>query len=878
MATNIQIKEVIKSEYIKCATDPIHFMKKYCYISHPKKGRILFNLYPFQENVLHDFKINRHVIINKSRQLGISTLAAGYALHTMLFQKNKTVLCIATKQETAKGMVDKVQFMFQNLPSWLKGNKKPLSNNKLSLQLANGSQIIATSASSDTGRSYAVSLLIIDEAAFIENIDKIYTSIKPTIACIEYNSIVNTNKGLYRIGELHNTNEMFFNDININIINRYNQLENSTHSYKSPKSKTLKIKFNNGSHIIGTHKHPLLKINNNGEEWVELKNLKIGDKIKHIYNTNNFGNKIKYPNYTDLHFNTKPYKIKDNIDFAYLIGLWIAEGSYSELGINIANQNVEIINFLKQNDFKYTGKNNYVLNSVIVKRIFKEYLNIQEEVSNKKVPSLILCSSREEQIAFLQGCFDSNGSSHKKGISYVSISEQLIQDIQIMLYNFGIKSKIIKQSWKKTNRYKLTINIHESKLFYNLIGFRLNKKQNNSIEYKELKNLYNIHKNSVTISDIEEYDEIETYDLKVPNSNSFLVNGIISHNTGGSIIALSSPNGIGNWFHRMYNNLPKSNDFHKIELKWNLHPDRDEKWYQEEKNNMSTREFAQEYDCDFLGSGNTVVESGLLAFYEENYIREPKERRFMGNDFWIWEYVDFAKNYIVTADVSRGDGGDYSAFHVIDVDACEQVAEYKSQIGTREYGHMLVSVATEYNNALLVVENSNIGWDVVQTILERGYTNMYFSPRSYGEITMDKYIDKMESEQIIPGFTNSTKTRPLVISKMESYIREKSFIFHSKRLLEELKVFIWHNGKAQAQSGYNDDLVISLGIGLFIRDTALKFNIQHQKLTRAAISGITQDVYTDLYPTFNNVRLQNIANPYVMNVNGKAEDITWILG
>ena len=114
------IKEIIKAEYIKCATDPVHFFRKYCYITHPIKGRVLFHLYPFQEDVLNDFRANRFSIINKSRQLGISTLVAGYSLWTMLFNKDKTVLCIATKQETAKGMVDKVQFMYNNLPSWLK--------------------------------------------------------------------------------------------------------------------------------------------------------------------------------------------------------------------------------------------------------------------------------------------------------------------------------------------------------------------------------------------------------------------------------------------------------------------------------------------------------------------------------------------------------------------------------------------------------------------------------------------------------------------------------------------------------------------------------------------------------------------------------------
>lgn len=525
MAEQANIKEIIKQEYIKCAMDPVHFFRKYCYITHPVKGRVLFHLYPFQETTLTDFRAHRFSIVNKSRQLGISTLVAGYALWTMLFNKDKTVLCIATKQETARGMVEKVQFMYDNLPTWLKGNQKPIANNKLSFQLANNSRIVATSAASDAGRSYAVSLLLIDEAAFIEGIDKIYTSIKPTIA------------------------------------------------------------------------------------------------------------------------------------------------------------------------------------------------------------------------------------------------------------------------------------------------------------------------------------------------------------TGGGIIALSSPNGIGNWFHKMYTEAQiGKNDFWPIELKWNLHPDRDVTWEERERANMSPREFAQEYDCDFLGSGNSVVEPDILSFYEQTFIQEPVERRFMGGDFWIWQYPDYSKSYIISADVARGDGSDYSAFHVIDVEACEQVAEYKSQIGTREYGNMLVSVAAEYNNALIVPENANVGWAVINTIIEKGYQNLHYSPRAYGEMHIDKWMAKMDSDQTVPGFTMSVKTRPLVISKMEAYIRDRHFIFHSKRLLEELRVFIWQNGKAQAQNGYNDDLVMALGIGLFTRDTGVKFHQQGMDMTRLALNNIARTGISNA-PTMPS----GMANPYQIDTPYGPEDITWIL-
>ena len=175
------IKQIIKQEYLKCAKDPVYFMKKYCMIQHPTRGRIQFNLFTFQEKVLNLLNKNERNIILKSRQLGISTLSAGMSLWYMLFQKDINVLVIATKQDTAKNLVTKVKFMYENLPSWLKLGFQ--ENNKLALRLKNGSQIKAVSAASDAGRSEAISLLIIDEAAFIEEnrIEYIWASSQLTL-------------------------------------------------------------------------------------------------------------------------------------------------------------------------------------------------------------------------------------------------------------------------------------------------------------------------------------------------------------------------------------------------------------------------------------------------------------------------------------------------------------------------------------------------------------------------------------------------------------------------------------------------------------------------------------------------------------------------
>lgn len=174
------IKQIIAQEYLKCSKDPAYFMKKYCYIQHPTRGRILFNLYPFQEGVLHLFRDSQNIITLKSRQLGISTLASGYSLWLMLFHKDKNVLALATTQATARNLVSKTIFMYENLPKWLQ--LPTTEKNKLSLRLKNGSRITAKSSNSDAARSEAVSLLLIDEAAFIDNIEETFTAAQQTLA------------------------------------------------------------------------------------------------------------------------------------------------------------------------------------------------------------------------------------------------------------------------------------------------------------------------------------------------------------------------------------------------------------------------------------------------------------------------------------------------------------------------------------------------------------------------------------------------------------------------------------------------------------------------------------------------------------------------
>ena len=523
------LKDIIKEEYAKAAKNPIHFMKKYAKIQHPTKGKILFELYPFQDDVISDFEKNRYNIILKSRQLGISTLIAGYSLWLMLFNQDKNILVVATKQETAKNLVTKVRVMYDNLPSWLKTGVQ--EDNKLSLRFNNGSQIKAVSAAADSARSEALSLLIIDEAAFIEGIDKIWASAQQTLA------------------------------------------------------------------------------------------------------------------------------------------------------------------------------------------------------------------------------------------------------------------------------------------------------------------------------------------------------------TGGSAIINSTPNGVGNFYHKKWVDAKLGQGgFHGIELLWNCHPERDQSWRDEQDILLGPRMAAQECDGNFLSSGRSVIDGEIIKWYEETYVSEPKEKRGSEDSLWIWDYPENTKNYVVVADVARGDGNDYSAFLVLDVKNLEQVAEYKGKIDTKTYGNMLVSISTEYNDALLVVENANIGWAVIQQIIDRGYPNLYYTYKDDGyvdpTIHISKGYDLKDKSQMVPGFTTSSKTRPLLISKLETYFRERSIIIKSARLAEELYVFIWNGSRAEAQSGYNDDLTISFAIGLWVRDTALKLREDGLLKTRLSLEYINKSTI------IHNSAYSSIGSPqesWKMKINGSNEDLTWLI-
>jgi hypothetical protein len=347
--------------------------------------------------------------------------------------------------------------------------------------------------------------------------------------------------------------------------------------------------------------------------------------------------------------------------------------------------------------------------------------------------------------------------------------------------------------------------------------------------------------------------------------------------TGGSCIALSTPNGVGNWFHQTWLGAEESrNPFNTIRLHWTVHPERDQKWRDQQEELLGLKKAAQECDCDFVSSGETVIEPETLMFFKETYIQEPIEKGGFDGNLWKWEHADYSKSYMVVADVARGDGADYSTCHVIDIVNATQVAEYKGKVDTKDFGNFLVALSTEYNDALLVVENANIGWATIQQVIDRDYKNLFYMSKDLKYIDVENQMTnryRSEDRGLIAGFSTTSKTRPLIISKLTDYFREKSVIVRSSRLIDELFTFIYMNGRAEAMKGYNDDLVMAFSIGLWVRDTALRLRQEGIDLTKSAVGGITSNTYNGIYGGGGGMD----DNPWKMRVGDNFEDLSqWL--
>ena len=177
--TPIEWTEELIQEFIRCKKDPIYFAEKYIKVVHVDHGFINIELYDYQKEIIEKINLNRRLVVGTSRQAGKTTTAVIIILHYIIFNSHKTVALLANKGEAAREILDRIQLAYQALPKWLQHGV--VEWNKGSVEFDNGCKVIAAATSSDNIRGKSVSLLYIDETAFVENWDEFFKSVFPTI-------------------------------------------------------------------------------------------------------------------------------------------------------------------------------------------------------------------------------------------------------------------------------------------------------------------------------------------------------------------------------------------------------------------------------------------------------------------------------------------------------------------------------------------------------------------------------------------------------------------------------------------------------------------------------------------------------------------------
>lgn len=381
--------------------------------------------------------------------------------------------------------------------------------------------------------------------------------------------------------------------------------------------------------------------------------------------------------------------------------------------------------------------------------------------------------------------------------------------------------------------------------------------------------------------------------------------------TGGCIALFSTPNGTGNFFHKcfedakngdndfnykfgMYINPRNPAEMYSDRLMWWVHPDHDMSWFQAETAGKNPREIAQEYLCNFNASGDTFIYHEDIARLEQN-VREPSRHFHIDRNVWMWEEPQKGAVYIIPCDVSRGDARDYSGFHVLrmDTNPIRQVAEYKGKIRPDQLGMLLMTVSQFYNNAIIAPEN-NSGWSG-QTILkieEAQYPFMYYSrrrkPKEKDIVPIDPYYAATRND-FLPGYAVTSANRLPMLSKLEQYIRMGDVEIFSSRLVEEFKTFIvTEHNRPEAQRGYNDDLIMSLAGGFWVREEGLMYTYRSDEMTKAMLNSMTTSrtnakQYSDF--NFNNSGfyergriIEHVQNQNKIKMaNGDELDLNWLI-
>lgn len=346
--------------------------------------------------------------------------------------------------------------------------------------------------------------------------------------------------------------------------------------------------------------------------------------------------------------------------------------------------------------------------------------------------------------------------------------------------------------------------------------------------------------------------------------------------SGGKIIMISTPNGKDELYYEVFNGAKKKqNNYNLVELKWYQDPRYNkflewhyinketnetiiekemtidaqgsiewnpERWEEMERKgykpsapwyismcnklNQDKQKIAQELDVSFLGSAGTVVDSEIIEFHEKHNNREPLYYDKFFPDAWIYKEPIENHRYLLTADAATGSGDDSSAVHVIDIDAIDddgvpfldQVFEYEGKVQGDILGEIINQYGRYYGNALAIVDCIGSSGDAaVLKLQELNYPNLYYDDQSLKNVTSQKDDNGIvsDTEKKNAGFRLSS-VRLQMLMNLEKMLRFNEIRIRSKRFTQELQTWIWKNGRPDHQSGFHDDTITSMAMGLYV--------------------------------------------------------------
>ena len=329
----------------------------------------------------------------------------------------------------------------------------------------------------------------------------------------------------------------------------------------------------------------------------------------------------------------------------------------------------------------------------------------------------------------------------------------------------------------------------------------------------------------------------------------------ISSGKKSKVMIVSTPHGM-NMFYKLWNDAQhKRNDYVPIEVHWSEVPGRDEKWKEETIRNTSEAQFATEFECEFVGSVDTLLNPSKIRTMSHS---TPIVSQ---NGLDMYEQPIKGRDYVITVDVARGTVKDYSAFIVFDVSQMPYriVAKYRNnEIKPLLFPHTIERVAKNYNNAHVCVEVNDVGHQVADALqFELEYTNllMCMMKGRAGQILGGGFSKR--GAQL--GVRMTKQVKRIGCTNLKTLVEGDKLIINDFNMIEELSTFVRRGQSWQAEEGSNDDLAMCLVIFAWISNQRY-----FKELT-------DQDVRARMYEEQQNAIEQDMA-PFGFVDDGTEED------